>query len=80
MYVYGGVKKLGGAVLSNALNTVQTVTGITRNIGQMEFGTGKTLETRQASTERSRAVAAMQNVGISARSYLGQEAQMMSQG
>jgi hypothetical protein len=73
-------KETVGNLVNAGVRTVQQAITTTKNIGRMEFGTGQTLDTMQASTERSRAIQAMQNVGISARSYLGQEAAIRAEG
>jgi hypothetical protein len=78
MYIYQGAKSIASAGVDQVIGTLRNVAAVTRNIGRMEFGTGRTLETAMASTERSRAMSAIQSIGISARSYLGREAQIMS--
>lgn len=74
--VFGAGKAIANRVLDTARHAVTTA----RQVGQMEFGTGQTLDTKMASTERSRAIQAMQSVGLSARSYLGHEAALLAQG
>jgi hypothetical protein len=78
-YITGVAKQELGKVTSGVIGSIKEAVTMTKNIGRMEFGSGKTLETQVASNERSRAISAMQNVGISARSYLGQEANIMAQ-
>jgi len=77
-YIWGTISSGVGTAVNQAVNTVNQVVQVARNMGKMEFGTGRTLDTQVASTERSRAISAMQNIGISARSYLGQEAAIMA--
>jgi len=79
LYVWGGVKKVGAYAVNSALNTLKSLSTVSKQVGRMEFGTGRTLETQVGATERGKAIQAMQNIGITARSYLGQEAQLMSQ-
>ena len=74
---------IGGLVTDAAkgtMNSIKETMAVSQSIGRMEFGSGKSLETKLGSTERSRAISAMQNVGLSARSYLGQEAKIIAQG
>ena len=78
-WVAGGIKNVGKDIIKGGIESVKEAMEVSKGIGSMEFGTGKTLQTRLGNTERSRAISAMQNVGISARSYLGQEAKIMSQ-
>jgi hypothetical protein len=77
-YLLSMGKKAIGAAAESTITTVKAMSNIAASIGKMNFGSGRSLETAMASTERSRAISAMQNVGMSARSYLGQEAAILS--
>jgi len=77
--VIRGVGRIAGGAVRGAISTLETGSAIARQIGKAEFGSGRALVTKQASTERSRAIMAIQNSGINARQYLGREALMYAE-
>jgi len=71
--------KFVGTVAKQTLNTMDNLSRVAANINRMEFGTGQALVTPLATTERQRALQAINQSGISARSYLGKEAKMLAE-
>lgn len=78
-FIMDETKKIASKVSSRAISTIRAVSNVTSRLSNMEFGTGKTIETRLSTTERQRSIAAMNTIGITARSYLGQEASIIGE-
>jgi hypothetical protein len=79
---YLGAKWLIGktaGLVKSGVETLERGAAIARQVGKMEFGSGRALVTPLATTERTRAIQAIQNSGINARQYLGREANMYAE-
>jgi len=72
-------KKAIGGLLNATAKGIEAGSRLQMSMSHLEFGSGKSLNTQQASTERTRALQAIQSSGLNARSYLGKESQIYSQ-
>lgn len=68
--------KATSAALSGAVNTAMRVGATMRSAAVQDFGSGQSLWNSRIATERQRAIEAIQNSAVGARSILGNEAAM----
>jgi len=73
------IGKAFSGLIGAAATGVRKGAELTSRLTHLEFGSGKVTMTAQASTERTRALQAIQYSGLNARSYLGRESQIYSQ-
>jgi hypothetical protein len=74
---YAG-KAISGSIKAGA-NLIRKGAEFSSKLTHLEFGGGQVAMTAQASTERTRALQAIQYSGLNARSYLGRESQIYAQ-
>lgn len=72
-------KKAVGGILNAGAQAIEAGSKLHMQMTHLEFGSGQSLHTKQASTERTRAIQAIQSSGLNARSYLGKESMIYSQ-
>jgi len=74
--IVGGFTVAGG-LAKTGMNAMISATNALNRLGRTEFGSGRAFESAGANTERQRALVAISNSNINARSYLGREAELM---